>query len=249
MPESLRPELRNPFPGLRPFRSDEDHLFFGREEQVDSMISILGKRRFLAVVGTSGSGKSSLVNCGLEPALHQGLLASAGSNWRIARFRPEDRPIQNLARALASDDVLFSDFQARGLSLLELIESTLRLSTVGLLDIVAQASRNDTFQLLVVVDQFEELFRYRQLDAVAGQGGTSFSEEASAFVSLLLAVLEARQDQIHIVLTMRSDFLGDCTQFPGLAEAINRSLYLVPRLTRRSPIRCWWPAPRSARCW
>jgi WD40 repeat protein len=232
MPESLRPELRNPFPGLRPFRSDEDHLFFGREEQVDSMISILGKRRFLAVVGTSGSGKSSLVNCGLEPALHQGLLASAGSNWRIARFRPEDRPIQNLARALASDDVLFSDFQARGLSLLELIESTLRLSTVGLLDIVAQASRNDTFQLLVVVDQFEELFRYRQLDAVAGQGGTSFSEEASAFVSLLLAVLEARQDQIHIVLTMRSDFLGDCTQFPGLAEAINRSLYLVPRLTR-----------------
>jgi WD40 repeat protein len=232
MPESLRPELRNPFPGLRPFRPDEDHLFFGREEQVDSMITILGKRRFLAVVGTSGSGKSSLVNCGLEPALHQGLMASAGSHWRIARFRPEDRPIQNLARALASDGVLFSDFQARGLSLLELIESTLRLSTVGLLDIVAQASRNDTFPLLVVVDQFEELFRYSQLDAVAGQGGTTFSEEATAFVSLLLAVLEARQEQIHIVLTMRSDFLGDCTQFPGLAEAINRSLYLVPRLTR-----------------
>ena len=232
MPESLRPELRNPFPGLRPFRPDEDHLFFGREEQVDSMITILGKRRFLAVVGTSGSGKSSLVNCGLEPALHQGLMASAGSHWRIARFRPEDRPIQNLARALASDGVLFSDFQARGLSLLELIESTLRLSTVGLLDIVAQASRSDTFQLLVVVDQFEELFRYSKLDAVAGKGGTTFSEEATAFVSLLLAVLEARQEQIHIVLTMRSDFLGDCTQFPGLAEAINRSLYLVPRLTR-----------------
>jgi energy-coupling factor transporter ATP-binding protein EcfA2 len=232
MPESLRPERRNPFPGLRPFRSDEDHLFFGREEQVDSMITILAKRRFLAVVGTSGSGKSSLVNCGLEPALHQGLMASAGSHWRIAKFRPEDRPIQNLARALARDGVLFSNFQDRGLSLVELIESTLRLSTVGLLDIVDQASRNDTFPLLLVVDQFEELFRYSKLDAVSGQGGNSFSEEATAFVSLLLAVLEAQQEQIHIVLTMRSDFLGDCTQFPGLAEAINRALYLVPRLTR-----------------
>jgi WD40 repeat protein len=232
MPEPRRTQLSNPFPGLRPFRSDEHHLFFGREDQVDSMIAILATRRFLAVVGSSGSGKSSLVHCGLEPALHQGLLASAGSNWRIARFRPEHRPIQNLAKALAKDGVLFSDFQDKGLSLLELIESTLRLSTVGLLDIVAQASHKDAFKLLLVVDQFEELFRYRQLNSVAEQGGSSFSEEATAFVSLLLAVLDSRQEQIHIVLTMRSDFLGDCTLFPGLAEVINRSLYLVPRLTR-----------------
>ncbi|MEB3349873.1 MAG: hypothetical protein VKO00_07635 [Cyanobacteriota bacterium] len=232
MPEHPSPEHSNPFPGLRPFRTDEDHLFFGREDQVDSMIDILARHRFLAVVGTSGGGKSSLVNCGLEPALHQGLMASAGSNWRIARFRPENRPIPNLARALADDGVLFSHADTEGLTLLELIESTLRLSTVGLLDIVEQASCNDGFRLLVVVDQFEELFRYRQLDAVAAPGATSFSEEASAFVSLLLAVLEAKQQQIHIVITMRSDFLGDCTQQPGLAEAINRSLYLVPRLTR-----------------
>jgi WD40 repeat protein len=232
MPEALPPSQWNPFPGLRPFHTDEDHIFFGREDHVDSMIEILAKQQFLSVVGISGSGKSSLVNCGLEPALHQGLMASAGSNWRVARFRPEDRPIQNLARALANDDVLFSNFKDNGLSLLELIESTLRLSTVGLLDIVEQASRNDEFSLLVVVDQFEELFRYRQRDAVLERNGTTFSEEATAFVSLLLKVLEARQEQIHIVLTMRSDFLGDCTQFPGLAEVINRSLYLVPRLTR-----------------
>ena len=56
---------RNPFPGLRPFRDDEAHLFFGRENQVDAMVNKLADTRFLAVVGTSGSGKSSLVNCGL----------------------------------------------------------------------------------------------------------------------------------------------------------------------------------------
>jgi ABC-type lipoprotein export system ATPase subunit len=58
----------NPFPGLRPFREDEEHLFFGRENQVDAMVNKLADTRFLAVVGTSGSGKSSLVNCGLRPA-------------------------------------------------------------------------------------------------------------------------------------------------------------------------------------
>ena len=78
--------VRNPFPGLRPFRSDEEHLFFGRENQVDRMIDKLAAHRFLAVVGTSGSGKSSLVNCGLCPALHRGYMTSAGASWRIAQF-------------------------------------------------------------------------------------------------------------------------------------------------------------------
>ena len=74
----------NPFPGLRPFREDEEHLFFGRENQVDAMVDKLAVTRFLAVVGTSGSGKSSLVNCGLRPALRQGLMSRAGTAgaWR-----------------------------------------------------------------------------------------------------------------------------------------------------------------------
>ena len=98
----------NPFPGLRPFREDEEHLFFGRENQVDAMVNKLADTRFLAVVGTSGSGKSSLVNCGLRPALRQGLMARAGTAWRMAQFRPGSDPIGAMARALAQDGVLFS---------------------------------------------------------------------------------------------------------------------------------------------
>jgi WD40 repeat protein len=232
MPDYHHDPTPNPFPGLRPFREDEDYLFFGRENQIDSMINILAKRRFLAVVGTSGSGKSSLVNCGLEPALHQGLMANACGSWRIVKFRPGDHPIKAMAQALAKDGALFNNFQEQGLTLLEMIESTLRLSSIGLLDIVEQASQKENFNLLLVADQFEELFRYRQLGKGADSLGEGFSEEATAFVRLLLEVFDKEQDQIHIALTMRSDFLGDCTQFAGLAEAINQSLYLVPRLTR-----------------
>src|SRR6058998_635905 len=90
-------KVGNPYPGLRPFRLDEKHLFFGREQQVDRMVGKLAARRFLAVVGGSGSGKSSLVNCGLRPALHRGLMAGAGSSWRIAQFRPGFDPIGSLA--------------------------------------------------------------------------------------------------------------------------------------------------------
>jgi hypothetical protein len=106
----------NPFPGLRPFREDEEHLFFGRENQVDAMVNKLADTRFLAVVGTSGSGKSSLVNCGLRPALRQGLMARAGTAWRIAQFRPGNDPIGAMARALAQDGVLFSAYTGEGIS-------------------------------------------------------------------------------------------------------------------------------------
>ena len=84
------------------FASDEEHLFFGRENQVDRMIDKLAAHRFLAVVGTSGSGKSSLVNCGLRPALHRGNMTSAGSSWRMVQLRPGSDPIGALAQALAA---------------------------------------------------------------------------------------------------------------------------------------------------
>ena len=160
-----RPVQTNPFPGLRPFREDEEYLFFGRESQVDAMVDKLAATRFLAVVGTSGSGKSSLVNCGLRPALHGGLMARAGTAWRMAQFRPGSDPLRAMARALAKDGVLFRDYQAGGLTLAEIVDTTLRMSKLGLIDIYEQAHLGEDVNLLVVVDQFEELFRYRQLGA------------------------------------------------------------------------------------
>src|SRR5205807_10532030 len=98
--------LLNPFPGLRSFEPEEDHLFFGRERQVDELLARLRRSRFLNVVGTSGSGKSSLVRSGLTPALHGGFMLQAGSSWRIAVLRPGDDPIGNLAAALDRPAVL-----------------------------------------------------------------------------------------------------------------------------------------------
>ena len=82
----------NPFPGLRPFEPDEDYLFFGREAQVDELLRRLRTTRFLSVLGTSGSGKSSLVRSGLIPSLHGGAMTRAGSRWRRRRPRVTARP-------------------------------------------------------------------------------------------------------------------------------------------------------------
>ena len=215
---------RNPFPGLRPFEADEDYLFFGREKQIDELLRRLRTTRFLSVLGTSGSGKSSLVRAGLIPALQGGFMAGAGSSWRIATFRPAGDPIGKLATALSDPNVLGCDSEL-GDTQSVLIEATLRRSTLGLADAVRQAKVPQHDNVLIVVDQFEELFRFRH------SRQTDSKNEAQAFVKLLLEA--ARQDvAVYVVLTMRSDFIGDCMEYPGLPHAINQGQYLVPRMSR-----------------
>ena len=75
-------KFTSPYPGLRPFEPEETDLFFGRADQLDDMLGKLEVNHFLAVVGTSGCGKSSLVRAGLLPAIEQGFLADAGPWWR-----------------------------------------------------------------------------------------------------------------------------------------------------------------------
>ncbi len=223
MPEGDR---FNPFPGLRPFEPEEDHLFFGREKQIDELLRRLRSCRFLSVVGTSGSGKSSLVRSGLIPSLQSGFMAQAGSSWRIATLRPGEDPIGHLAASLNAPDVLGADAELASTNRV-LLEATLHRSTRGLVEAVRQARIPRYDNVLVVVDQFEELFRFAQ----GGPAGNS-RDEAVAFVKLLLEAKEQDEFPIYIVVTMRSDFIGECMEFPGLPETINHGQYLVSRMTR-----------------
>ncbi len=216
----------NPFPGLRAFEPDEDHLFFGREEQIDELLVRLRKNRFLSVVGTSGSGKSSLIRSGLIPSLYSGFMAQAGSSWRVAVMRPGSDPIGNLATALNVPEVLGSDPEFADMTR-ALLDTTLHRSTLGLVEAVRQARLPAGENLLVLADQFEELFRFKVDRRVKDS-----RNEALAFVKLLLEATRQEEVPIYVVLTMRSDFIGNCTEFPGLAEAINDGQYLVPRMTR-----------------
>jgi WD40 repeat protein/energy-coupling factor transporter ATP-binding protein EcfA2 len=348
----MNEERRNPFPGLRPFEYHEYELFFGREEQYEEMIARLSETRFLAVVGTSGSGKSSLVKAGLLPALYGGLMMSAGPSWRIAVFRPKDDPIRELALALNHNRVFGDRSKTNGSSDFKLSESTnwsnlcakvakeanekernpsgrvlevlsadnrtivsgvsqegdikdrskivqafngilklrdfyrvddfrgvpfssevrellardqdslterevqklnrllleasfpqeiankiesqaqitevgLRRGDLGLIEVAREAKMAREENLLVVVDQFEELFRYARISENGPHGN-----QAAAFVKLLLQASAQTDIPIYVVLTMRSDYLGDCAKFWGLPEAINKGQYLIPRLTR-----------------
>jgi energy-coupling factor transporter ATP-binding protein EcfA2 len=216
----------NPFPGLRPFEADEDHLFFGREIEIDELLRRLRLGRFLSIIGTSGSGKSSLVRSGLIPSLYGGFMVNTSPGWRVAIMRPGEDPVRNLAAALNAPDVLGTMGELETTNSI-LLEATLKRGTRGLVEAVRQARVLSDDNLLIVVDQFEELFRFRRNSQVENS-----RNEAVAFVKLLLEAAHQEELPIYIVITMRSDFIGDCMDFAGLPEAVNSGLYLVPRMTR-----------------
>lgn len=223
--------LTNPFVGLRAFEESEDYLFFGRSKQINELLKKLKGSRFLAVIGSSGSGKSSLVKSGLMPAIYSGFM-TAGSNWRVALFRPGDNPISNLTKALATKGVLNDKIDNTVVPLTSIIESSLRRSERGLIQVYNEANLAKPDNLLVVIDQFEELFRFKNEKEIV-----KAKSDAQHFIQLLLAASQYKEEEenpgrIYIMLTMRSDFLGDCSQFRGLPEAINEGQYLVPRMTR-----------------
>ncbi len=221
--------IANPFPGLRAFEEEEDILFFGREKQIDELLRKLRTSRFLAIIGSSGSGKSSLVKSGLLPSLHSGLMSGAGSSWRIALFRPGSDPIGQLNEALSRNGVLRDNQTKEDLEInLPMNESILRRSNLGLVELYKQSGLDKRNNLLVLVDQFEELFRFSKYERDAKEG----KRDSIAFINLLLQASEQKEFPIYVVFTMRSDFLGDCTEFRGLPEAINEGQYLVPRMTR-----------------
>ena len=200
------------YPG-RPFRRDESLYFFGRQEHVDELLGRLEETTFLAVVGLSGSGKSSLVFAGLVPALERGHLTGAGATWKIAEMRPGSDPLGALLRCLD-----------RTIGAVPEREAQLRSGPLGLID-ASCTGRGESENLLLVVDQFEELFRFQR-------DHRDKAHEAAEFVRLLLAATQEYGARLYVVITMRSDYLGDCSRFPGLPEILNGSQYLTPRLTR-----------------
>ena len=216
----------NPFPGLRSFEPEEDHLFFGREARIDEILTRLRRSRFLSVVGTSGSGKSSLIRSGLIPSLYSGMMASAGSSWRIAIFRPGEDPIGNLAAALDVPEVIGGPDSPTDTSK-AFLEVTLRRSQMGLVECIRQARIPAHENILIIADQFEELFRFKNSRQLRES-----HDDAIAFVKLLLNAVGQQQLPVYVVITMRSDFIGNCTEFEGLTEAINDGQYLVPRMDR-----------------
>lgn len=223
--------LQSPYPGLRPFAETEQRLFFGRTYQVNEILQRLERTSFAVVTGGSGSGKSSIVNAGVIPALRKKRLASRGDFWLVATFSPKDRPFRNLASELArlikplegqSDNQLVEDVEQTLLETNSLAGFFERYEArIALYDDQAPESRTSA-NLLIFCDQFEEIFREQNQD----------NPEATQLVDLIVEAYanQKKYPRLFLMIGMRSEDLHRCAAFIDLPNVINGSVFLTRRL-------------------
>ncbi len=205
----------NPFPGLRPYMEEDSSWFFGRSAETNDLLKRLRRLHFVAIVGASGSGKSSLVRSGVLPQVRDGYL---DAEWYMATFRPGDRPLANLRDAL---EAVLPGIPTGALD--EAFES----GPKGLVRAIGASGLPPNGRVLILVDQFEELFQFAQ------RSGEEAQEEVKQFLKLLLAAVVSDDVPVYVLMTMRLEWLNECATYTGLAEAMNEGLYLVPPMERR----------------
>ena len=237
-PRPVLAETACPYPGLRAFEERDAMRMYGREADVQTLLERLRRSRLLPLVGASGSGKSSLVRAGLVPAVRTGEL-DGQFDWRIAIMQPRSRPLTELAKAvlrLAGKDHPRLAIPS-GVGPTE--ELTKRAAQPAFLassmDMLADETQREP-GVLLVVDQFEELF-----NAAPPGGGVRASEsdstgvlanpisDAERFVHNILHAVDNPEGRIHVVLTLRADFLHRCLEWsdPGLARAVAETLQVA----------------------
>jgi hypothetical protein len=208
-----------PYRGLRVFDVDDSPLFFGREALIQWLLNEVRPategqpvNRFLAIVGASGSGKSSVARAGLVAALkHDAIQGSC--RWPVAILRPGPDPVESLAVALSRAVNVGQGASALADLIAELQRSEKALHLTTRQSLSKNAS---DMRLVVLVDQFEELF-------------TLCSKEGlrEALISNLLYAARVAQGQTLVILTMRADFYAKCALNAELAAALSDHHVLV----------------------
>jgi len=214
-----------PYPGLRPFDQDEWPIFFGRERITCDMIDRLSTTQIIVIHGASGCGKSSFVRAGILAQLSR-QCAREGWQWQTAEMRPGSSPLWNLAEALAR--IKYPNNDCPLIEQVRSVRKQLNIGRAAFARIAEDLHLGPKRQVCILLDQFEELFRFVEEIGL---------DEAELFAEIICGFADAPPEGIHLVVTVRSDHLGDFSQFHGLAEVVNRSQYLLPRLSDDDLIR------------
>ncbi|MFN2172318.1 MAG: protein kinase domain-containing protein, partial [Candidatus Promineifilaceae bacterium] len=203
-------DVANPYKGLRAFQETDAADFYGREKLVEQLVEHFCESRFVAVVGPSGSGKSSVVKAGLIPALRQGAIKGSEA-WFVAEMVPGERPLEELALALLPVAVDPPP------SLVEPMQKDKR----GMLRTIRRILPNEeNAQLLLVIDQFEELFTLVEDE-----------ERRAFFLDSLLAAIMAPRSPLRVLITLRADFYDRPLQVQLLGQWIKENTEIVLPMT------------------
>ncbi len=215
------PDEPAPYRGLSRFEKEQADFFFGRIPDIERLIAKLGNERFVAVIGASGSGKSSLVRAGLLPRLDKGALPGSQA-WRVIVFLPGSEPLRALANQLVNElpKIERSDAADR-------LVTQLGKGEDGLRNTLTSWYADAPAPLLLVIDQLEELFTQCNAET---RSSKACREAARALITGVADLVRSGGGEIRVLITLRADFLDRCLEFPVLRELLQDRQLLLGEL-------------------
>jgi hypothetical protein len=213
-------EAVRPYLGLRAFSEEDSAFFFGREAFTERLVGAMERTPFLAVVGPSGSGKSSVVQAGLIPALRKGALMGSEA-WEFVVFRPGKNPLKQVATPLVSLLEPEMDEVTRLTKVGELADY-LKEGRVSLADTAGRIleKQTGTERLVLVADQLEELFIYKGSEP-----------EREIFLDHLLDAAGEREGPLAVILILRADFYSHYLGYRPLVDRLEGRVVNIGPMT------------------
>ncbi|MCX5742299.1 MAG: protein kinase [Proteobacteria bacterium] len=205
----------SPYAGLSSFQEADAGKFYGRNREIAAMVTRIRDRPIMAVVGSSGVGKSSFVRAGLVPALKR-----SGEQWECLVIRPGRKPLEALASITAPMVATAANLADEMDEQKKLVE-TLRREPGHLGHLLRGRARRDNRRIMLFIDQFEELYTL-----------VHDPEERAAFTACLSAVADDATSPLRVVLSIRADFLDRCAEDPQFLSELTQGLFFLGQPNR-----------------
>ena len=214
----------NPFVGLKPYTKENSNFYFGREQEVENLLGVLQKNKFVTLSGATGAGKTSLINAGLIPRLKKGFVGQAGKDWAIASFRPGIEPLLNLSQALTASEVLKVDVKSNTTDRKYYSEIISNFGSLGIVEIYKRSEIFGKKNLLIIIDQLEDLYKYNRYFNSAA------SDEDDTLMDLIYRTVTIKNTAIYFLICIETSYLTKFTLYNKLQEIISKSQYSIQNI-------------------
>ena len=225
---SSEDNLISPFPGIRPYSENDAESFYGRDREVEDVLGVLKRFKLVTICGESGSGKTSLIEAGIIPKLKKGFLGQAGKEWVICDFRPGISPVENLSYALSDSGAMYLKSKSKTTDHHNYKTKIEEQRDLGLIEIFAASEIFEKKNLLIVIDQLEDFFKFPKFF------DPEETNDDDILFDLIYRTSKYKQTSIYFVLALDIDYLAKLNSYDRFTEILNQTQYNLPHLGKNA---------------